>query len=59
MNLINGKYYRLSSERALEKSIAQYLNNKWYLIGEAHPVSLNEINRRGWELDSIVEDMEI
>lgn len=52
-------YYRFKCERSITKSIAQHIKGRWFLIGEADPVSLDEINRRGWELDGIVENMEI
>lgn len=57
MTFKNG-YYRFTSERASYKSIAQYINGDWYLIGEENPVTLEEINRRGWEVEGMVENMD-
>lgn len=58
MTIKNG-YYRFTSERASYKSIAQHINGEWFLIGEVAPVTLEELNRRGWDLDSKVGKMKI
>jgi len=52
-------YYRFTSERASQKSIAQLIDGRWFCVGEEEPVSLEELNRRGWELDSRVKGMKI
>lgn len=40
--------YWLRSERSLERRVAQHVNGKWYLLAEADPVTVEEIERRGW-----------
>lgn len=50
-------YYRFTSERAAMKCIAQLVDGRWYLINEIGPVSLEEIQRRGWTLDRRVKGM--
>lgn len=52
-------YYRLTSERASSKSIAQHIRNEWFLIGEVEAVTTKELNRRGWTVDSRVNGMSI
>lgn len=50
-------FYRLTSDRASYKSIAQYIDGEWYCINEIGPVTLAELNRRGWNLDTRVKKM--
>ena len=52
-------YYRFTSERARSKSIAQFLHGEWYCLNEVGPVTMEELNRRGWTLDSRVKGMKI
>jgi hypothetical protein len=52
-------YYRFTSERSSQKCIAQLLNHEWYLIGEERPVTMAEMNRRGWTVDTRVGKMKI
>lgn len=52
-------YYRFTSERASYKSIAQHIDGEWFCIGEVEPISLEELNRRGWDLDKRVKGMKI
>ena len=56
--LKNG-YYRLTSERASYKSIAQFIDGLWYVIGEEGSLTLEDLNRRGWDLDTRVKEMKI
>lgn len=46
----NGFFY-FTSERASSRSIAQKIGNLWYAINEKGPVTLEELERRGWKLD--------
>lgn len=48
--MIDG-FYWFTSERSSSKAIGQLVDGKWYLINEVGPVSLEEITRRGWDLD--------
>lgn len=43
-------YYWFTSERASSRAIGQHINGLWYLIGEEKPVTIEELNRRGWDL---------
>jgi len=52
-------YYRFTSERASFKMIAQLSGGRWYLINQVGPVTMIEINSRGWTLDSKVGKMKI
>jgi hypothetical protein len=56
---IKNGYYRFTSERASYKSIAQNIDGNWFLIGEVEPVTMHELNQRGWVLDSKVGKMKI
>lgn len=50
-------YYRFTSERSAQKSIGQLIDGQWYLVNEVGPVSMDEINRRGWTLGRRVKGM--
>jgi hypothetical protein len=47
-------YYWFKSERATNKTICQYMNGGWYPTNEIGPISMHELNRRGWTLDKRV-----
>lgn len=48
-------YYWFKCERASERSIAQFIEGKgWFAVNETGPLTLEELNRRGWELDEPV-----
>lgn len=42
-------YHWLHSERASSASIAQWMGNLWFLIGEAQPLTPAGLRLRGWE----------
>lgn len=48
-------YYYFKSERASHRSIAQLCLGNWHTINEEGPLTLEELNRRGWELDEKVK----
>lgn len=48
-------YYWFSSERASNRSVAQVINNVWYVIGESQPMALVDIEMRGWDLGEYIE----
>lgn len=56
-NMTDG-YYWLKSERAWERSIAQFIGTRWFLIGEDGSFRGEELERRGWTLDGPVIDPE-
>jgi hypothetical protein len=47
--LQNG-YYWFTSERSSFMSVGQHINGHWYLVSEEGRFTLEEINRRGWDL---------
>jgi hypothetical protein len=42
-------YHWLHSERSSKPGIAEWLGNVWHCIGEAQPITPQELARRGWE----------
>lgn len=42
-------YHWLHAERASTAGIAQWIGNTWRCIGEANPITPQELRRRGWE----------
>ena len=42
-------FHWFHSERASSPSIAQYSDGEWYVLNEAGPLAIEELNRRGWE----------
>ena len=56
---MNNGYYRFISERVYNKTICQYVNGHWCLINELGPDTIYELQKKGLELDSLVEYMEI
>lgn len=52
-------FYRLTSERASGKTVAQCIKGEWYCLNEAGPVSLEEFTRRGWTIHSRIRGMRV
>lgn len=48
--MMENGYYWFTSERASSRSVGQFIDGEWYLINEVGPVSIEEINRRGWNV---------
>ena len=52
-------YYFFTSERASNKAIAQHINGEWFCVNEVGPVTLEELNRRGWDLEKRVKGQKL
>lgn len=51
-SVLKSGYYWFKCERATDRSIAQYISTKgWFTVNEVGPISIAELNRRGWYLD--------
>jgi len=61
VELINKKdtmedgFYWFDAERSSRRSIGQHINGRWYLVAEEGSFTLEEINRRGWDLSERIE----
>lgn len=49
-NAENAGYYWLHAERSGAPAIAQWMNGRWFCIGEHESISFDEMRRRGWEV---------
>lgn len=47
-------FFWFTSERASNPSICQRVGGKWFAINEFGEVTLEELNRRGWQLEGPV-----
>ena len=43
-------FYWLTSERTSSPSLVQHIEGKWYCVNEEGPVTMDELNQRGWDL---------
>ena len=48
-NAKDQSFHWLDAERADGPSIAQWMGNMWYCMGETLPVTPEELRKRGWE----------
>lgn len=47
-------FFWFKSERASWPSVCQRVKGQWYAVNEVGPITLEELNRRGWQLDGPV-----
>ncbi|QIG69758.1 hypothetical protein EVB81_189 [Rhizobium phage RHph_I46] len=59
MKKLKNGFYFFTSERASNKAIAQYINGEWFSINEVGPITLEELNRRGWDLEKRVKGQKL
>lgn len=52
-------FYWFTSERSSYSSVCQFLNGHWYAMNESGQLTLEGLNRRGWQLGSRIEESDV
>lgn len=47
-------FYWFKCVRIPWRAVCQLWNGEWYTINEAGPITEEELNRRGWEVDEYI-----